>query len=222
MLPYENIQIGNFLIYLGYQIKALDKPISFSFNLLQQTPLDSKAGDLLGGFDNKYFILEFKRDFESIKQESKKSKYQNLVSKLNNNNSLCDISRKCHFLVYGSENINRDLEFKFQTYFTFRENDLQINSVASYLNNLYNFKIGTDYKHFIEYIKLLDTCCKNGSGSNSSLNSSVEDIKGIVVSIDKKGMILSCIFDSLNQLQLSLSLNKEKSINKDRSKGMGM
>lgn len=61
--PYENIVIGNFLYGLGLAIGTLAKgsvPLA-CINLLQQTPLDPKLGDVLIEFTGMVRLLEFKR-----------------------------------------------------------------------------------------------------------------------------------------------------------------
>lgn len=228
MLPYENIQIGYFLICIGYQLRALNKPIPLSLNLLQQTPLDAKAGDLLGGINNQYFIIEFKRDFKSVDREYSKPKYESLIKELKENNSLLYISHQCHFLSYGKEYSQKQVDYTFLPYLSKEKLGQKEYSIQSFLVRLFDSKIGTSYENFKKYTELLNKCYSSSpiSKPNSFSGNMIENMSGILVSYDKEGKILSYIFNSLEELKLSLDFKNEinigKTLNEDRTKGMSM
>jgi hypothetical protein len=70
--PYENQVIGRFLVELGFEAGRggdQDPPI---VDLLQQTPLDTFLGDAVIKNRASLFMIEFKRNAESVKHEQKK------------------------------------------------------------------------------------------------------------------------------------------------------
>src|ERR687890_473907 len=82
---YENVQIGNFLVSIGYYLKCFDFSRPISINLFQQTgKKDYTIGDLFGIFPGKNFIIEFKSDKNNISSERNKPQRKELLVRLQN------------------------------------------------------------------------------------------------------------------------------------------
>jgi len=231
MSPYENVQIGNFLISLGFYLKSMDKPLLASINLTQQTPLDSKGGDVVAALNEQFFILEFKRDKEGIATESTKSKYVALKEASQKNPVLLKVSNKCHLLSYGEEN-DQHFNFKFFPYLTPPIPPFAINSLEAFIEQIFNRQLGVNYHNFKIYVQQLAAFSTKGSSgtssSGSSLKPSIEQISGIVVCIDKDDKLSNCVFNSLLELKnllhmdMKVEKNKEQTMKKNKSQDQGI
>lgn len=118
---YENTAIGVFVYLLGIEtgkrVTEQKFNLETSVNLYQQTPLDPKLGDVLAKWQGKFFILEFKRHKDEIKDESSKSTKLNLRTKIKIDSTFCDLSKKCHYLVWPHESFGQSPEmFFFENY----------------------------------------------------------------------------------------------------------
>ena len=114
---YENVQIGNFLVALGYSLREKNFPLSGSINLFQQTPDDKEIGDVFGGFHGRYFILEFKRDSKHLAAELNKEARIKLVQKIGlGTDELFHISFKSHLMIYPSWVNRNELNYSIQPY----------------------------------------------------------------------------------------------------------
>lgn len=102
---YENILIGNFLFVLGMKVGERNGEFTnklLSINLLQQTPADTKIGDLFASLGGKNIIIEFKRDLHTFRGDKKEAKKIDLLKKrLESNVEMTRVSRKAHMLAYG-------------------------------------------------------------------------------------------------------------------------
>ncbi len=165
--PYENVLIGNFLLSLGYYLgkKKCKKPVSV--NLLQQTPLDPKFGDIFSGVNGKYAIIEFKRSSDAIEKELDKPARKKLIEKLTadreSSRELLKLSLQAHFLGYPIPNKLNEMciEFqlppyailtkKFQTYPRY--------TINTFFENLFtSAPVGVNSCMIKKYIKLLAKC----------------------------------------------------------------
>lgn len=231
MNPYENIQIGNFLISLGYYLKSMDRPLLASVNLLQQTPLDAQAGDVLGAVNERYFIIEFKRDEKSIEDEHTKEKYKNLKAVLNGYEKIQEVATKCHLLSYGYKNILEEFDYQFLSYISFSDHSVKINSLTLFIEQLFNAKIGTNFKNFKSYVEVLYKChqpaSKSGASSGGGINSSVENMCGLVVCMDENKKMRHSTFQSLDELNLLLGMeiqreiSQQKTVKKEKTQNLG-
>jgi hypothetical protein len=97
--PYENIVIGNFLFGLGASIglKTRGKAHHACVNLLQQTPLDPKLGDVLLTFPGTVRLLEFKRSENQSRKELGKIRSLRVV--MADQPHLESISRTVHWYI---------------------------------------------------------------------------------------------------------------------------
>jgi hypothetical protein len=103
MEPYENIVIGNFLYSLGLTVgqesKGLVRPMCV--NLMQQTPLDERLGDVMVANAGVTRLIEFKRKKnDSIKEETKR---EVLSRALGTDKHMLAISREIHWYIETSE-----------------------------------------------------------------------------------------------------------------------
>lgn len=118
---YENTAIGIFIYLLGIETgkRVNEKNINLetSVNLYQQTPLDPKLGDILAKWQGKFFILEFKRHKDELSEEKTKTTKLGLRTKIKSDPAFCQLSAKCHYLVWPHENFGQSPEmFSFENY----------------------------------------------------------------------------------------------------------
>ena len=185
---YENIQIGNFLISIGYYLNELKYKHPVSFNLHQQTPNDFTIGDLFGKFSGKFFIIEFKNSQESLKTELKKRQRVKLISRLNNDfKEYTNLSIMGHLICYPTFN-NQEMEFNLEPYVTIQNEKFsryKINNCKDFLLNIIDKKsIGIEFNEIEKYIELLKKCSaedgnKNIEGVSSGIFLNFEKEKGI-------------------------------------------
>lgn len=101
--PYENQLIGAFLVALGYRGGEIgfDRPIRA--NLLQQTPLDQRFGDLITGAE-RLVVIEFKRSdgHAGLKEESGKWNLAAFASWAEKHVELVQRASSYHFLAVPS------------------------------------------------------------------------------------------------------------------------
>ena len=211
---YENVQIGNFLVSMGYCLRDLGQPLVGSINLLQQTPFDKPIGDVFGALAGRYFVLEFKPDKNRFKTELKKPQRNKLLKELVVNSRLKLIANKGHLIGFPSISNTVELEYNFQPYFeTFNGDETIpiIKTTKEFVQKLIDSEndFGCNLDEISTYIKLLNKCAdKNDSGSMS----------GIVICMDNKKGLTSYTFDNI--LELALSMNIELGISQSKSKNI--
>ncbi|TYB30730.1 MAG: hypothetical protein FXF47_07725 [Candidatus Mcinerneyibacterium aminivorans] len=194
-------------------------------------PLDGsheKAGDLIFSKGNTFLLIEFKRDFKSIKYEQ--GKYENYKKA---KEELKDSSNH-HIIIYGEEK-DKKLLLKCQTYFN--EKDININ------NKKELFGRAVKYNEFVSYlVKLLrhkedhkNTTNQNNQKSNSSSTSSstiervIQKYKDVtIIGINNENIVpmtLQDFYKNSHVFQKKIekeitkgSTGKDKNINKNNKK----
>lgn len=99
---YENIVIGHFLLSVGVRLgldnQNGDIPWVCS-SLLQQTPLDTRLGDVLV-FNSSFFrVIEFKRASNDAAKELQKLESLSVALGVPKLKALTDVSRRIHWYV---------------------------------------------------------------------------------------------------------------------------
>ncbi|HLO63482.1 MAG TPA: hypothetical protein VK165_11045 [Azonexus sp.] len=84
MSLYENQHIGQFLISLGYEIGRRNLNINCSANLLQQTPLDAPLADIHVGPDDRFVMIEFKKEGATDSEVQKDGIREHVIKKICN------------------------------------------------------------------------------------------------------------------------------------------
>ncbi|MDE0471855.1 MAG: hypothetical protein OXH57_07930 [Ekhidna sp.] len=218
---YENIQIGNFLVSVGYYLRDGNYSHPVAFNLNQQTPNDPTLGDLFGSFSGSSFLIEFKSHERNLKKELEKPARKRLIKYLNNPklSELRKTSIRSHFLCYPTTT-GENMNFNLKPY-------LKMNYEKGHLKSIKNFieqtidkgTVGATYKEIKEYTKLLEECVKEGGVRDSSGASS-----GILMNFDKEEGIKYILYDGFDDLNLKLAqsfdLNQSKKIEQKRNRGM--
>jgi hypothetical protein len=139
------------------------------------SPLDGneeKAGDTLLSTNDKWIIIEFKKDFKSLESEVKKYKNYNAAKK-----QLCSLDGH-HFLIWGQIN---DGEFGLagKTYFSAQG--------VSKITDI--FEAGKEKEEFINYLeKLIKHKTKVGESSGGAIGS-----YSFVAGINEENKITSCM-----------------------------
>lgn len=151
-------------------------------------PLDGneeKAGDAIFGENEKFILIEFKKDKDSIKDEEKKffdfASASNTLSKKDEH----------HILVYG-EIDNQNLILKAKTYFS--RNDIELSK---------KFSNGKTSKEFKKY---LDDFLKSKKGSKVEGGAGSY---GLVAGLTQDGSITKCLTLEEFFAEKSLNLNIE-------------
>lgn len=212
---YENVQIGNFLISIGYHLRELERPLTASVNLLQQTPMDQTFGDIFGALAGKYFILEFKPNRAYGKNERIKKQRIKLIAKLLSNEDLKLVSNKCHFIGFPSLDSQNQLKYNFERYFNFfidNKHEVIIADIKEFVENLINET--SDFGGSVEDIKKYIETLKDCSGSSETREGS---FSGILVNVNKDLRLSSFTFDDIQTLSQSMNLSQDLNLNKQIS-----
>ena len=167
-------------------LKWWEKTIEYKFillcareKLLKLAPLDGneeKAGDTLISNNNKWIIIEFKKDQYSINTEIDKF--------INFDKAKKDLENKDqhHFIVYGSINVESNTKLKLQciTYFSGREQ----RNIKEMLSK------GKDKSEFKTYLAKLISYKKSNKGTASSGNGNLDvENYALVAAVDTDGKI---------------------------------
>ena len=99
---YENIIVGNFLFGLGVKLgthHSTSRVQPISVNLLQQTPLDQRLGDVVIANMQIFRLIEFKRSANNSRKELIKWRALSDALELKNSYDLTVLSRKIHWYV---------------------------------------------------------------------------------------------------------------------------
>ncbi len=155
-------------------------------------PLDGneeRAGDTILSSQNKWVLIEFKKDRQSISDEqSKFTEYERAKAALGSEDHH-------HFLVYGDQDMaSRKLVLRFCKYFSGKQSNLQ---------GL--LKSGAVYDKFADYLKRF-TEFKRGRSGSSSGGLSMDDF-ALIASINNDGKIVECL--SLSTYFKSLTLEEK-------------
>ncbi len=191
-------------------LKWWEKTIEYKFillcareKLLKLAPLDGneeKAGDTLISNNNKWIIIEFKKDQYSINTEIDKF--------INFDKAKKDLENKDqhHFIVYGSINVESNTKLKLQciTYFSGREQ----RNIKEMLSK------GKDKSEFKTYLAKLISYKKSNKGTASSGNGNLDvENYALVAAVDTDGNIVEC--QSLSEFSINEVL--DITINNDYS-----
>jgi len=181
-------------------MKWWEKTVEYSFIVqcvenkkLHLAPLDGneeRAGDTILSKDNKWLLIEFKRDKNYLKSEKIKfPDYSMAWTELHNRDDH-------HLIIFGLSEYNT-LLLEYRTYFSSRD----------HINFEDIFFMGTDINDFKDYVEKLIAYKKPIKGS-SGLN--IEDYS-LVASIDNEGDIVEC--KSLNEFctqDMNMNLDQEQ------------
>jgi len=152
-------------------------------------PLDGKeekAGDAIFGNNEKFILIEFKKDENSIKDEQKK--FSNFVLA---KQTLQDKDNH-HILIYG-EIDNKNLILKAKTYFS--RNNIILSEKFT------NGKTLEEFKNYLDKFLVF----KKGSKTESSAGG-----YGLVAGVTQEGEITKCLTLEEFDYEMKLNLNIEK------------
>lgn len=205
---YENVVIGNFLFSLGAAIgkRSGELPTPpLAVNLLQQTPMDPMAGDVLIKGAGALRLIEFKRlKNKSTKEKSKLLKLRIALRDVSFAN-LEPVSRKVHWYI-ETENVTTNFEINIRPYLDLDQKDSQI-TLKKFVEGIVDDVFSKDAKNESElsrYIGLLHQL-PDSEGTSSG---------GLIVSVTKNGEIHYAVIEDLKELLLNLE--KFKSLYSER------
>jgi len=205
---YENIIIGNFLYGAGIAMgrSAHAEGVPLSVNLLQQTPLDHGAADVLVRGSRAMRLLEFKRfRNDNIKEASKLLLLQRALS-VPVINHLEDLSREVHWYL-ESESSSSVLNLRIVPYLDFNNRALPGPSLQQFIEEMVAeaISVGQDrselYSEYLDVVARCQGAPKGGSGA-------------LIVSVDGGGHLNYAVVEDLRELGLSLS--RYHQLNQDR------
>lgn len=168
MLIYENVFIGNFLFGIGaiygYRHSGNNMPPA-CINLLQQTPMDSRLGDVLLETSAFVRILEFKRPENPSKKESRKLRM--LVGSIGGSARMSAISRRIHWYV----ELTADIGGKIVPYLDLEQPSSSTLSLSEFMSQTMDAMIaGTEEADMTwcrEYLRLLMKCAGGATSAGS-------------------------------------------------------
>ncbi|MBL0740754.1 hypothetical protein [Chryseolinea lacunae] len=192
---YENVQIGNFILAMGYSLAMQKYSLPIATTLLPQIPENKTIGDLFGIVGGRNFIMEFKKDETSLKNELSKSGRVKLLNHLKNDTTLALLSGSAHWLCFldlTSEKVDYDI----RPYLTLNS---MFNTISHQMNGflqlLVKGQIGCTLPDLEKYTDLLKQMVDDDRYQPS----------GIVINYSKDGGIRFVPFD--NGLELSLRIS---------------
>ena len=217
---YENIQIGNFLVSIGYYLRDFDLSHPIAISLNQQTPNDPTLGDLFGSFSGHSFLIEFKSHEKNIEKEYEKPARRQLIHHLENDfDNLVKTSFKSHFICYPTIENNK-MNFNLKPYINFKSEKIHIKNVKDFIEMTVEKEVvGANFDEIKEYIKLLEKCSKKEDHRDSSGASS-----GILMNFDKKEGIKYILYEGYDSLNIKLkrSISFDIKLVKKREKKKGI
>jgi hypothetical protein len=187
-------------------LKWWEKTVEYKFIMLVASkeklflsPLDGdheRAGDAIFSSQNRWILIEFKKNADSISDE--KNKFLNYVLA---KRALSDTD-KHHYLVYGKEVDNR-LGIFCRTYFS---------DIGFDLSDM--LTSGVEFDFFVKYVEQFMQFKKTSyAGSGGGLN--ISDF-ALVAGINSDNNIVSCLSLSEFRHHLKLDLNKANELHQKR------
>jgi hypothetical protein len=101
-MPFESVFVGNFIFYFGVVAGQRDREIhGHCVSLFSQNRGDHEYGDLISSWQGRSFLIEFKRDAQSIPTELQKPHRAALLKDLRLEEGARMFSARGHFVGYG-------------------------------------------------------------------------------------------------------------------------
>lgn len=213
MKIYENIYIGNFIYQLGIEVGKKNIENMSSLNLFQQTPSDSILSDLIATVNNRFMIIEFKRDNSDIKERDKFIEFflnvENTEKKYAE--QIVNISQSCHYIGIGKLTDESTISFyEYINHFTEQKTSEITNFIDKFLPPYKdNMKLGTNAKNFQDYILFLQKIYEEGYNTSTG---------GIIVSQDTNGKTTMLPTDNIVELILQINKSFENLMKKEQQK----
>ena len=183
-------------------LKWWEKTVEYKFVMLIAkeeklflAPLDDKqerAGDAIFSSDNKWLLIEFKKNSESIKTE--KDKFNDYDAASTNLSS----QDQHHHIVYGSE-IEKHLKLNYQTYFS----DIHKENLSAMLAS------GIEFSTFKTYIKNFTAFKKLPAGASGSGGLNTDDF-AMVAGVNNENNIVECMSLTEFKQEYNLELANEQ------------
>ena len=170
-------------------------------------PLDGNhekgTSDTIAGQDNKFILIEFKRDASS--QQAEFAKFQKRNPDKTKDNILTEFQKcllhKCHFIIYAQLEESR-LKLYYQNYLDYLNSNSEENSYKSY-DEMFEYAVGiTD---FLAYLDKLQQS-RNGSDGKDASSSSFAN----VLVLDNKGNCQTITEFQQQQLEKNQQLNNKQ------------
>lgn len=199
---YENIIIGNVLFALGFckgRRAIADDTSPICVNLLQQTPLDTKLGDVLLQSEATFRLIEFKRDAgEASKDVQKRDGLLAAMKHVANpqRTQLFGTSLNTHWFI-STASKHGELNARVVPYLHFDSNDGKVLELGQFAESLMKeLDAPSIYgpKHFEEYVALLKEVSKGKRSAGSG---------GLILKANDSGTLSYLVVDDIMQLDLT-------------------
>ncbi|MGY4829186.1 hypothetical protein ACVNIS_11455 [Sphaerotilaceae bacterium SBD11-9] len=197
--PYENILIGNFLFGFGLAMgrRSVTSRVNGCVNLLQQTPLDHKLGDVLVHYPGVLRLIEFKRDRGDMVKET--VKLEALNAALSVTRHLYPVSREIHWFIQSRDGLP-EFTVSVRPYLELLDGGNSAASLSDFTEFLADEAAGPSKsrfttKDFNEYLQLLLTYGAPKGGSRTS--------SGMLVSVGADGLVRYVAVEDIRDLRLT-------------------
>jgi hypothetical protein len=105
--PYESVYLGQLVYAVGYTAREVGiKPNENCCQLFASSPADQTFGDLVLGWQGRFFMLEAKRNESSVCTEWRKPHRRRWLRELAREPALLAIAQHMHFVAYGRRERN--------------------------------------------------------------------------------------------------------------------
>lgn len=195
--PYENIVIGNFLYGLGLAIgtRSGTSAPRGCINLMQQTPLDQKLGDVMLQFPGMLRLLEFKRNGNASDKENHKLKILRVA--IAKHSHLRPVSRAIHWYVESMPSpAAGDVPIRLCCYLEL-DTSPTLKTLADFSNEFAQQALDPSKDEptpelISEYLRCLEDLAKEGTASGG----------GMLVKISPDGQLSYVALSDIRQLSL--------------------
>ena len=171
--------------------------LPLAVNLLQQTPLDRSAGDVLVQGARVMRLLEFKRQENDDDKETSKLVLLNRMLSARENFDLIPISREVHWFI-SSKNQNASLNLKIVPYLDFRTAGVRGPNLQKFIDDMVAEAMSTKTDKSALYSRYLRVVA-NSQGSIKGSSG------GLIVSVDGNNKLNYAVVEDLRELGLSLA-----------------
>jgi hypothetical protein len=208
--PLENVTIGNFLYGLGLSMgsRAGDRAPAGCVNLLQQTPLDRRLGDVMLEYPCVFRLIEFKRRAADLRKEL--LKLRTLKAALKRQPDLVEVSREVHWYAETFES-SPEFTFTARRYLNLRKRDEVPLGFVDFVNGIVDQALNTgrqtDLALIAEYLEAVAIFAGKASGTYS----------GMLVSIGPNGGVRYVVVSDIRDVRLTAAQILERAAEQERA-----
>lgn len=233
MEPYESIYVGNFIFTLGYLTR--EKGIDLSSQgaaLMTQNVGDEVLADLISSWAGKNFIIEFKRNEQSVKSEFGKAHKKNLLQHLEEHRASKVLASRGHFISYGNIEPNDDkAELYFSQYHKLQDSVHQTSERVTLSKFIFNIVMNEEWglteRELKRYIDILASSFNSSDSSSSGSSTLVKaktakEMSSLVINYNAETSqinFVTCDLSRARELVLELKPKRVREIKRQITRG---